>query len=723
MTNKIGPDPTVLLKMNAPLNVQVMRVRANQREPIPLPVRNGFNVSGPGWTHEELQNLDQEILEIAAGGIYEIHVVDSSEPRLSHKWQVVFPADVYGPSKPPTTMSGYAGAVPPPSGQGYGGAPPSYGQGYPVYGAPPPRPPTPIPGTFGFGHAGYPAYGQPSFPGYGQPFPGSFGFGQPTYSGMPPFGPFGAPPAQGTSEVEALKNELAAMRLAQVQTEAQRKLEEMQAQHRREMESMRAAPRNDDKLEREREAREKAERDAIEARRTAEAALAEARHTAQLEALKAQMPKSDDGAERRFEAQMAEERRRFDAMKADSDRRFDALQAELVRLREAPRGPDPIMLMLEMRRTEADMAKETARITAEATKETERIRAETARITAEASTRNLIEMKSQVVPPTEMARIILDASRSSDDTHRTMLGQVTDIMNLQQQATQNIMGMQPQGEGVAGRVVAIAERVADRFTTGDTQVRVAQANAARAQADAAKAQMQTMQPGWQPPPPVVQPGQPQLSGATTPTVDPQAPSPTVPQAAEVPSTQPVAGVASQLRAGGKTDAEWFGEALGDVMNLRSGAALFLDAVSVDPPKTDKDGNVPGLQPDQAAFGLLVASQEITKNNYKILAFEYLWGQQMYAQLLEVLLPDIVVQFGANGQMYKDEMFKYLERLLNGQPLHTPEELAEMQAAGVEAGPTEAPAAAPANGNGTSAPPPAAPPPQPPRRTTRPNARG
>jgi len=720
--NKIGPDPTVLLKMNAPLNVQVMRVRANQREPIPLPVRNGYNVSGPGWTHDELQNLNEEILEIAAGGIYEIIVVDSSEPRQSHKWQVVFPADVYGPSKPPTTMAGYAGAVPatPPPFAGYV-APPSYGYAQPQ---PPPRPPTPIPGygqpPYGYGQAPPYGYGQSMYgqAPYGQPPP--FGFGQP-FPGMP-LGFGMAPTSSGSSEVEALKNELAAMRLASVQAENQRKLEELQAQHRREMETARRAPQTDDKYEREREAREKAERDAIEARRQAEATAAEARHQAQFEAIRAQIPKHDDSAaERRYEAALAEERRRFDVMKADSDRRFDTLTAELTRLREAPRGPDPFTIMLELRRSEADAAKETARIQAEAAKETERLRVEAQRLQAEAATKNLTEMRSQIINPVEMARLLHDASKSGDELTRTMIGQFTDIMNLQQQATQSIMAMQPQGEGVTGRVVAIAERVADRFTTGDTQVRVAQANAARAQADAAKAQMQSMQPGWQPPPPVVQPGaggQPQLAGPSTPTVDPAATgAPVQSQVAPVaaPAVAPAAPAApSPLRAGGKTDDEWFGPALGDVANLRAGAAMFLDAVSTNPPKTDAEGNVPGLQPDQAAYGLLVAANEITKQAHKILAFEALWNQQMYAQLIDVLLPDVVTQFGQNGQMYKQEMFKYLERLLNGLPLHTPEELAEMRAAGVEVGPTEPPTtAANTNGaNGTPTPP--APPVQPPR---------
>lgn len=711
--NKIGPDPAVLLKMNAPLNVQVMRVRANQREPIPLPVRNGYNASGLGWTHEDLQTLDQEILEIAAGGIYEIQVVDSSEPRQSHKWQVVFPPDVYGPSKPPTTMAGYANPTAQPQPQPQYAPPPAYPPPYaahpPPYGyGQPPRPPTPIPGAFGYGHH------QPPFHAYGQPFPGMspYGYGQPF-----PGAPFGAPPSppQPSSEVDALKNELAQMRLANVQAEAQRKLEEMQAQHRREMESLRRAPQNDERVEREREARERAEREAAEATRKAEAAAAEARHQAELAAIKAQIAtKPDDTAERRYEAQLAEERRRFDQMKADADRRFDQLQAELARLREVPRGPDPFMMMLELRRTEADAAKETARINAESAKETERLRVEQTRMQAEMAAKSLGDLREKIIDPVELARLLHDASKSGDELTRTMIAQFTDIMNLQQQATQSIIGMQPQGEGVAGRVVAIAERVADRFTTGDTQVRVAHANAERAKAEAAKVQMQSMQPGWQPPPPVVQPGaQPQLNGATTPTVDPaQAPQSAAPQAPSAPSA-PVTGVgqaSSPLRAGGKTDDEWFGPALGDVVNLRTGAAMFLDAVAVDPPKTDKEGNVPGLQPDQAAYGLMVASQEIIKQNAKVMAFEVLWNQQMYAQLIDVLLPDVVTQFGANGQTYKAEMFKYLERLLNGLPLHTPEELAEMQAAGVEPGPTEPPAPEAANGNGAApSAPPAAPP--------------
>lgn len=708
-TNKIGPDPSVLLKMNAPLNVQVMRVRANQREPIPLPVRNGFNASGLGWTHEDLQTLDQEILEIAAGGIYEIQVVDSSEPRQSHKWQVVFPPDVYGPSKPPTTMAGFAHQPQPPQ------QPPSYGYGQ--------RQPTPTHGPYGQAYAQphQQPYGAPPFHAYGhQPFPGMppFGYGPP-FPGAPPFGapPFG-PATPPTSEVETLKNELAAMRLAAVQADAQRKLEEMQAQHRRDMESLRRAPASDEKYEREREAREKAERDAIEANRKAEAAAAEARHQAQLEAIRAQIPKRDDDiAERRYEAALAEERRRFDQMKADSERRFDMLQAELARLREAPRGPDPITLMLELRRTEGDAAKETARINAETARETERLRVEQVRLQTEAATKSLSDLREKIIDPVELARLLHDAAKGGDEMTRTMISQFTDIMNLQQQATQAIMGMQPQGEGVAGRAVAIAERIADRFTTGDTQVRVAQANAARAQADAAKAQLQTMQPGgWQPPPPVVQPGQqPQLNGATTPVVNPPAqPQPAAPQA---PAVQPPVGVAqatSPLRAGGKTDEEWFGPAMGDVVNLRTGAALFLDAVSEDPPKTDGEGNVPGLQPDQAAFGLLVASQEITKNNHKIMAFDVLWNQQMYAQLIDVLLPDIVTQFGQNGQMYKQEMFKYLERLLNGQPLHTAEEVAEMQAQGIEPGP----AADAVNSNGANGAPPAPPAPPPPAPQSR-----
>ena len=691
MSQKLGPDPAVLMSMIPPLTVQVLRFRGNQREPIPMPVRDGFNASGPGWSLEEVQRIDHEILEVAGGGSYEVSVVDCSEPtRKQQKWVSVFPADVHGPSKVPTTLQGVVPPSFPPQ------APPlGYGYGY---GAPPRS--SPAPGAFGGG------YGMPSNYGYGMPpqqppqYPGYFG--QPGYGHQPPPNPYGWPPppmqpspapAAG-AEVEALKNELNNLRLVAIQTEATRKMEEMQATHRRELEAIRATPKTDERAERERERADRAERDATEARRQGEATAAEARHRAELEALKASIPKNDGleqlraeqaAAEerRRSEAALTEERRRADIAKADSDRRFDALQAELARLRETPRGPDPFQMMLEMRRIESDAGKENARVAAEAQREAARLQAEAARVASDAAARTAAEMRAHMVNPVEMARLLQDSARSGDEVTRTMIGQFSDIMNLQHQAVQNLMQFAPQGESIPNRVVNIAEKFADRFSSGDIQVKVAQANAARAQAEAAKQQMA----GWQAPPPVAATGAATgapgavpsqaaptavdggLNGAVTSAAPAAVPGSTVPPAA------------SPLRKGGKTDQEWFGQALGDVMNLRAGAAVFLDAVSSKPVKLDEHGQPLGLAPDSAAQGLLVASNEITKRGLTgIPAFEYLFAQQMYADLAEVLLPDVDVHFGSNGAMYRQEMLKYLGRLLEGLPMHLPEEIAAAEAA-------------------------------------------
>lgn len=661
--------------LQPPLLVVVNRVRGNGTESIPLPPRNGEITGGPGWTLDEVRsNLQAEVCDIAGGGTYQVQVSDANS-KVS-RFGFVLPEDQY-PRRMPTTMQGAVAANPPP---------PSTGGYSPFNWAPPTYPSQAM---------------QPPFPWYPQM--------------STPITRTPDASAAATAEAKQLRDQLHQQQLSQQADRYQAQIANLQQQ----IAAQGAGPRTDDLVrERERLERERdTERRLAQEREQQREALAAVQRQAaeQMAALKAQVEReqadrraeadrraTEDArreAERRLEAQMAADRR------ATEDK-FTAMMAQMQQLIVAnaqPRGPDPMISMLvEQQRAAAEAAREAARIDAETKRETARLQAEAAKETARAQAEAAREaaraaaeaekirassqealvnkihamMQPNQMSPMEAARVVKEAGQGADAVTRTLMGTMQDMMQIQSQFTANMLQMAPQGGSAAERIIETIVEGAKEY--GKTQAQAqAQATAATAaaQAQAAAAAARAQQPTWAPPmnetwappPPVAQPpaavGDGNLNGPPTDTASSQ-PS----DAAPTPDTEP--------KRHGKTDAEWFGMALPDMLRLRAMTAAYLDAIADDsqdvaieqlkpdePPTIVDAKHVPiGGSPALVADAIVTSAGMILQRGLKgIAAFDYLWGQQMYPALVDVLLPDVPDEFRKN-------VLHFLHRKLNGEPL-------------------------------------------------------
>lgn len=648
---KAGIDLPALLKMQEPLTIAVSRVRQNQKEPIMLDPREGQHVSNVGWTKDEVQAIDQEIIEVSGGGVYEVQVTDAQ--GNSTAWTFMVPTEIY-PMKPPRTnpASAYAyGAPPSPPAPGLAGF--SSVPGYPASYAPP---------------AGYPGY-----PGYPA-----------TYGASTPIGGWGVPGAPATPRPEPSAALAAVQQQQQMAAELHRRdLLDERHRHEREMaelkrqiEASKQPVGLDDRVERERAAREAAERDAAAARAAVERVEREA-------AARAERIEADRRAEeraRQIEAQIIADRRQ-------ADERFQQMMAQMTQLAQAlsarPAGPDPMMMLLienqkataeaarEAARIAAETEREKARVKAETDKEVARARAEEARINSDSQNRLIERVHTMMAPnqmsPMDAARVVKEASQSADQFTKTMVGSMNDMMDIQRNFLANMMQMAPQGEGVAGRIVSAIENVAQTVTQSQAQVAAAQAHAAAS----------ATRPTWQPPPPVhvpetSGPNGAGIGGVAAPTVEPQ---PVVQPIVDTPSAgAPAPTPADGPLRNGKTDAQWFGPALSDVLKLREGVTKYLvevskEEVTIDQPKkgehptvVGEDGKAIGVSPQLCAQVIVTSAAMIMQNNIPgVEAFDYFWKQQMYPALVDVMIPDAPAE-------YRIDVLRFLNRLFTGEAL-------------------------------------------------------
>lgn len=649
---KQGLDLNALMAMTEPLTVHVAQLRGSLRAPISLPLRQGFDVSGAGWEIADVKEINEAILtspDGAGGGLFEVQVRDSSPDPKSMTFQTFIPPEMYANMRNPF---GAPGGMPQQPNAGGWGATPAWGaSGANPWGVPPAVPPSP----------------------YG-------GWTPPQRTPIPSFN--GSSAVSG-DEVARLREELHKRDLATIEERARREVEEL----RRQM----AAPRDDGRYDRERERAERAEREAAEARRAAAEAEREARHQRELAELRASIaaqaaPKHDDAvAEMRREMLALEERRRQDAALAEERRRADAAIAAAT----AKTGPDPtIMLVMEMMKTltlgqqaaataAAEAAKESARLKAETDKEIARAQADAER-TKNESLMKLVELtrsaaESGKIQPLDLIHMLREASNGGEEFTRNMIRSMTDFMGVQKDAVLNLLNMQPQGEGVAGRVVDGLREAVDTFAKTQAQTEASKASAAaqiaRANADAEMARA-GFAAGWQPPPQVTGgglAGPPSVGAPALPAQTPAATSAAMP-------ADPAAPTSEKPTVHGRTDEEWFGPALNDVQNFRKGVNEYLDAVSrpevalgqpnlepitVVDPRTKKPI---GLSPFEAAKYLVMAAGLIARNQANgmspVPAFDQLYAQQMYPALMEVLLPHAPAG-------YRVDVIRFLSRALAG----------------------------------------------------------
>lgn len=647
-----GVDLEALQKMVEPLAVHVMRARGSNKENIPMEVREGQIAGGVGWTIGDVLKIDDEIIRIAGGGVYEVQVTDASQPVNALKWSFMVPPDAY-PMRTPSTLT-----------------PLPYASGH-----------TP-PSTWGS-----PGWSLPPAPSAVPPFNGGaqqLGGWSAGGWGGPQAVPFGARTAIGGAPPAAAPDTAAAMQLTQLNNEIHRRdmmvLEERH-RHEREMDQLQrqaataqaaaAAPKADPRAE------------ALE-RQLAEAKHQQAELMARLEREAAERRAKDEreAAERRSDDRMRQLEAQLAADRAAANDKFNALMAQLQAQAAAkPVGPDPmIMMLMESQRAAAETAREQARIEAETTRETARLRAdaeranaqaqiEAARISSEAQQKLVTTVQTMMAPnqmsPLDAARMMREATQGSDQFAKTIIGNANDMMEMTRSFMSNMLQMAPQGEGVAGRVVGAIENAVQTWTQSQAQVETARAHATRPMP-------QGPGPQWGPPPGGPPPGD-NLNGPQAQLQPQSSAAPDAPPA-DVTVGDPAAD--STLR-NGKTDAQWFGPALRDVNNLREGVLVYLQAAAASEATLRDDipgepitivdpatGKPLGVSPLNAARYLVMAANEIRKKNIPgVEAFNYFFEQQMYHALVSIVLPNA-------PEEYRNSMLLFLNRILTGEALVT-----------------------------------------------------
>jgi hypothetical protein len=640
---RAGVDLETLMKMQEPLTVHVMRLRGALKEPIPLLTREGQSVGGVGWTKEDVRTIEREVVDVSGGGVYEVQVIDSTQGTspLSTRFTFILEPSLYAIKAPTTVpvMPGYGGGV---------------GLGNP-YGA---QPPSAVPWQQRAQQA--------------QPFNGGFGNRTPINNNMD---------AAGVAQMTQYQNEVHRRDLALLEERHrhERELATLQQQQAQTQAAAQAAATRRDPL---------VDQQLAEARRAAEETK---QQMAQMQA-EQRAKEERDAAERR-----AEDRERARDAQATADRkaaddRFAAIIAQMntqntqnqqmmQQFMARPSGPDPmITLLIEQQRATADASKETARLKSEEARALATATVEAARIQSESQQRLITTVQAMMAPnqmsPMDAARIVKEAATGSDQLVTNAMRTANDMLEMNRTFTANMLAMAPQGEGTAGRVIGAIEDVAKTWSQNQAQAQAAQAAAMREQY---KTQQMAMG-GWQPPPQVAP------TGAAAPSAEagaaPSGPlngAQAAPVAAPAPQEAQPSAVDAAMAPGsvvrnGKTDAEWFGPALGDVLRLREGATKYLVAVAAAEATLDQPSGEPitvvhdsgehagkpiGLSPLGAARYLVMAAAQIEAKNVPVEAFNYFYKQQMYHALVGVLIPDA-------PQPYRDDVLRFFNRLLVGE---------------------------------------------------------
>jgi hypothetical protein len=86
-------DEAVLMKMAEPITVYVSRIVSGKRTPVPLPVKEGYQTSGQGYTQNDVREIASVLQELWTQGTlrdgqYEVSATDSQS--MAMEWQMIF---------------------------------------------------------------------------------------------------------------------------------------------------------------------------------------------------------------------------------------------------------------------------------------------------------------------------------------------------------------------------------------------------------------------------------------------------------------------------------------------------------------------------------------------------------------------------------------------------------------------------------------------------------
>lgn len=671
-------DPAKLESMTEPLTVTVDKVKGNTRLQIPLPVgqneTGGASAPGTGWAKDDVRNLMTWLVnEWSGGGFYDISVFDDSKPQpLTMRWTYFYEPTIF-PERVPPPLAGNA-------------TPGAYAGPQLVQQQLPPASP-PQRGLMSAFPNGLPT----------NPFPVSAPAPQPQYAPQP----FYYPAPQGTfpgyapqqqqqydprfAQMEATNRELAS------QLERAR-MDAIQARHDQAIAAQREQAR--------------AETARLEAKITELAQALTQGNTSrandpQMEILREQNRQREEENRRLMEKADNDRRERElrDLMRANADatqRQIEAMQTNFTSMvnaiKEQGRGHDPLIAMFqENQRSQMDAMKEIAR----------------------GNQTSIERMQQFMLNPKDVAALVKDSSQGVDTVSQQVSRAFTNVLDVQGRLMQQMVEMNQGGESVPTMIKDGLERAMDmgkrwigakskqaiEAQRAQASMAQSQAQALTAQAIVAQSQQQQREivPPLPPPPPapaviaiptmITQQMRGQLAGLGY-TVE-QIGLFTPIQAHEIllagqrpMPAAPASGMSGLNGTGtnglprpinptnnhnarnepthlGRTDAQWFGPLVGEVLKLRAGVARCIESVSMDPPRMDKATNrVDGVEPEQAANYLMQAVVVVNKQQIVVPAMIDLLMQQRFSDFIDVILPDA-------PQGYKAEVIQALVKELEG----------------------------------------------------------
>lgn len=616
--------------MNEPFALRVEKHRGSLKHEVTPPAPDG-----EGWTKDRIRQLENWLVnEWSGGGHYSFAITDSSSPAQTMEWVSYYPPADFPEKIPPTLQSA---TLPPPLPQlqqqpqpqvkqqmanQLGGAlpPASYFQQNPQQ---PQQQFAP----------------QPQFSFFPQSLPQ-----QQQY--IPPSS-VGAPPSE-SAELRMAREALAQMREQAAQREFDRRVSEMKAEGDRRFaemqQSMQTMVAQMTQALKEQTSRPAVD-PAVEQIREQNRRLEE-----QLRMQQAEVERTRREQELREQIRVGQEETR--RLVEEANRRYEAMAREA-----GSKGPDPQFLLMM----------------------------ETMKEIARSSQSQFDRLQHLMMRPQDIMQMAKDSSQGADQIASQVGRTYQDIVQLQRQLIEQAAQLnQGGGNEVIGLVRDIGDKVgewAGRYTTGKSkeavesmrsQAEVAKANAeamrmtqermadmARMEASIRSGQAASMSNGTY----VGPQGSQQAAIPTATNGARKAPwiAPKTPRVegsglggASAPQPQSGGQVVPIKPAGpgrvikGKTEEEWFGPMLDNVIELRGAVDLFIEGLTQTPPiKAEKSAS-----PEECAMVINQAAMEIAKAQIPILAINVLLMEGMVADFLDVLLPEA-------PQQYRDDVVQIL----------------------------------------------------------------
>lgn len=621
-------DMAALEALVEPLMIQVNRVKGGAFTPITMPQGDQGEPAGTGWTKDMVRELNNGWLarEWCGGGAYQMTVTDASSPPQTLTWQSWWPPNEYGPERAPGTprmeAAPAANVVPITSAQPQ---PAQVSHMPPFVNGLPQLPPQP--------YVAPQQYAQP-MPYYPQP---------PVYQPqMPAMSYYGQQQAMNAAE--------------QARREADARIAQMEAALRQ---AQLDAQKREFDAQLERERREHATAlQRLEAQIASLAAAQTTRGTSpEVEAIREQnrvlaqqlaaAEKEREYDRREREAREAMERvnqgvqQQIAQMQQQHQQTIQALQ------QQTSRGPDPmIQLLIEQNRNSMDAMKEISRQSASAVE----------------------KLQPFMMNPRDMMLMQKEASTGMDQITQKMATAFGSALEMQQKVLESSLQLNQGGSPVVDLVregVANVKELAERYVTTTNRAKQIEAQAqadiekakahqitVQAQRDVAIANANRMPPPQPlPPPRPAQPlagpngqnaqnfeawrrqqeqqaAQPQPQPRETAGVAPQ-PTPTAP----APTT-----AAARPTNGQRSDFQWFGPAMGEVMQVRQRVDAFMKKMQAAAAGQDVQLVEDDASPNNVAQGILAAAAMVQAQNIPIPAMTELLGQGRYLEFVKLLIP-------------------------------------------------------------------------------------